>query len=233
MAVITLSRQFGSGGDEIARMVCKDLGYRMFDRSLIFSAAKETGLSSSDILDFSEDNHRVQTFLERLFRRSGPVVTSRYWTEDISGVRIQEETFLTEEEILGLVQKAVISAYRNGGILIVGRGGQVILKDLPAAVHVRIEAPLEDRIQRVKLWLKEEKGLPFDTIETRRTAQDMIVERDTASADYLRRYYGVRWDDPLLYHLVINTGKITLENAAQCIVGLVKQQEEAREAQPA
>jgi cytidylate kinase len=51
----------------------------------------------------------------------------------------------------------------------------------------------------------------------RRAAQDLINERDEASADYIKRFYGADWSDPLLYHLVINTGKLELDHAAQMI----------------
>jgi cytidylate kinase len=220
MAVITISRQYGSGGDEIAQKVCQALDYHLFDKKLVFRAAIEAGISTQDILDYSEDNHQVQSFFNRLFRRNAPMVTSRSWKEDIHGMRVQEVVDLSEEQVLMLVQKAVLAAYEADNMVIVGRAGQILLKDLRNVLHLRIEAPLEDRIQRVKLWLKQEKGMTFESIETRRAAQDLIDERDAASADYLRRYYGISWADPLLYHLVINTGKIEPEQAVRCIVDL-------------
>jgi len=221
MAVITISRQYGSGGDEIAQSICQALGYQLFDRRLVFRAAADAGLSSSDILDYSEDNHQVQSFIDRLLRRNAPLVSSRYWKEDTHGTRVQETVDLTDEQVLLLVQKAVMAAFEAGNFVIVGRAGQILLKDLPNVLHVRIEAPFEDRIQRVKGWLKRDKGMPFDTIETRRAAQDLIDERDAASADYLRRFYGIAWDDPLLYHIVLNTGKLDPEQAGRCIIALL------------
>jgi cytidylate kinase len=223
MAVITLSRQYGSGGDEIAQRLCQSLGYHLFDKRLVFRAALDAGMSALDVLDYSEDSHQVQSFFDRLFRRTPPLVTSRYWTEDVHGVRVQEETFMTEEQVLTLVQKAVSAAYQNGNFVIVGRAGQILLMDMPHVLHLRIEAPLEERIQRVKTWLKQEKGMPLDTIETRRAAQDLIHARDEASTDYLRRHYGVDWANPLLYHLVINTGKLSIEQAVRCAIALVEQ----------
>jgi cytidylate kinase len=220
MAVITISRQYGSGGDEIAQKVCQALDYHLFDKKLVFRAAVDAGLSAQDILDYSEDNHHVQSFIDRLFRRTPPLVTSRYWKEDIHGMRVQEAIDLTEEQVIVLVQKAVLAAHDAGSMVIIGRAGQILLKDLPDVLHLRFEAPLEDRIQRVKLWLKQEKGMTFESIDTRRAAQDLINERDTASADYLHRHYGINWADPLLYHLVINTGKIQPEQAVRCIVDL-------------
>jgi len=230
MAVITISRQFGSGGDEIADRVCQSLGYRHFDKRLIARAAAEAGFSEQQDLDFSEENYQVKNFMERLFSRSRPVAHVRLWKESTTGVRVAEEMQLTEEHALALVQKAVEVAYQNGNVVIVGRGGQILLKKYPDVLHVRIEAPMEDRIQREKLQLKLEKQMPLDTIETRRVAQDLIEQRDAASADYLKHFYGIDWSDPLHYHLVINSSKLSPDLAAQVIVNLVHCLENSRQA---
>jgi len=230
MAVITISRQFGSGGDEIADRVCQSLGYRHFDKRLIARAAAEAGFSEQQDLDFSEENYQVKNFMERLFSRSRPVAHVRVWKESTTGVRVAEEMQLTEEHALALVQKAVEVAYQNGNVVIVGRGGQILLKKYPDVLHVRIEAPMEDRIQREKLQLKLEKQMPLDTIETRRVAQDLIEQRDAASADYLKHFYGIDWSDPLHYHLVINSSKLSPDLAAQVIVNLVHCLENSRQA---
>jgi cytidylate kinase len=58
-------------------------------------------------------------------------------------------------------------------------------------------------------------------VETRRDAQDLIQERDAASADYIKQYYLVDWAEPTLYHTVLNTGRLSLERATQIIVDLV------------
>jgi len=221
MAVITISRQYGSGGDEVADHICQSLGYRHFDKRLIAKAAAESGFSDQQALDFSEEDYKVKNFIDRLFARSRPVAQVRVWKESTAGVRVAEEMQLSEEHAINLVQKAVEAAYQNDNVVIIGRGGQILLKDRPNVLHVRIEAPMEDRIQRVKLQLKLEKQMALDTIETRRTAQDLIEHRDTASADYLRSFYGIDWSDPLHYHLVINSGKLSPVQAAQVVVELV------------
>ncbi len=223
MAVITISRQYGSGGDEIASRVCELLGYQHFDKRLIARATMEVGLSEQEIVDYSEENHKVRSFLDRLFGRQSVVASTRVWKEDASGARSAEEIRLNEDAALALVQKAVRSAYRAGDLVIVGRAGQVILKDNPGVLHVRVEAPLEDRIQRVKEQIKAARKLYHADIELRRDAQDLIIERDAASIDYLNRFYHVDWDDALLYHIIINTGKLSIDQAAEVIVQLVKQ----------
>ncbi len=223
MAIITISRQYGSGGDEIASRACEILGYQHFDKRLIARATMEVGLSEQEIVDYSEDNHKVRGFLDRLFGRSAVVAETRIWREDSTGARSSESIQLSEEAALALVQKAVRSAYRVGNIVIIGRAGQVILKDNPGVLHVRIEAPLEERIQRIKEQIRQARKLYHADIELRRDAQDTIIERDAASADYLRRFYHVDWDDPLLYHLVINTGRLSIERSAEIIAELAKE----------
>ena len=225
MSVITISRQYGSGGDEIADRVCELLGYRHFDKRLIKQAAVEAGLSDQEVIDYTEDSYRVKNFIERLTGRPIPVAKVSVWKEDSKGVRSAENVVLSDDVALGLVQKAVKAAHQAGNMVIVGRGGQLILKDQPDVLHVRIEAPMEERIQRVKELLKQEKQAYQADINLRRAAQDVIVTRDFASADYIQQYYAVDWADPLLYHIVLNTAKVTLEQAAQIIVDLIRMQE--------
>jgi cytidylate kinase len=221
MAVITISRQYGSGGDEIADLLCQELGYHQFDKRLISQAAVGAGLSDQEIIDFSEENYKVKNFMDRLFNRSQTVAQVRVWKEDAQGVRAPESIQIDEEYALMLTKRAVEAAHHTGNIVIVGRGGQVILKDYLDVVHIRIEAPLEDRIQRVKTHMKAENNISTDTVAGRRKAQDLIGARDLASSDYLHRFYGVDWADPCLYHLVINTGKVKIKLAVQMIIDMV------------
>ncbi len=226
MAVITISRQYGSGGGEIADRVCEILGYRHFDKHQLDQAAEEAGLPKHTAVDYSEDNHEVQTFLDRLFGRTASVVQKIAWSEDPSLASSPEKVDLYDTAVLGLVRRAIQAAWRAGDMLIVGRGGQVLLKDFPATLHVRIEAPLEERIQRVKAHMKQEQQDFRADIEIRRAAQDLITSRDTASADYIKRFYNVDWADPMLYHLIINTGKLTIEQASQTIVEIARTMQE-------
>lgn len=222
MTVITISRQYGSGGDEVALRVCEMLGYRLFDKHHISRAAVEAGLSEQEAIDYSEDNYKVKNFLDRLLRRPVAVAHVRVWKEDARGVPIPETQPLSEAAALNLVQKAVQAAYNAGGFVILGRGGQIILEDKPDVLHVRIEAPLEERIQRVKQQLKEEQAAYYADVGIRRAAQDLILARDAASAEYIKQFYGRDWDDPSLYHAVLNTGRLGIEKAAEVIAAMVR-----------
>jgi len=204
MAAVTISRQIGSGGEEIARRVCDLLKYRYFDKQLMIEAASDVGLSRDHVIDYSEDRYELQTFLARLFRAGPrPVKRVSVRTEDASGrVNLTAET-IDEGQYVALIKTAVRAAAEQGDIVIVGRGGQAILQDRPDVLHVRVVAPDGTRIAR----LQEEEGL---TIEE---AQAKIARQDRATAEYLGRFFGIRWDDPALYHLVINTGKLSIEGA--------------------
>ena len=214
MGVITISRQFGSGGDEIASRVCRSLSYRMFDKYMVAEAAREVGLYEQDVIDYSEDNHRVASFLERLF---GSTTSVGVWPASVAAIYTTQELRIREEDSLHLVRQSIHKAHEKGKIVIIGRGGQVILQDCPDVLHVRIEAPMEQRIQATKELLKRNKQEYLADIDIRREAQDLINQRDLASADYIKQYYSQDWANPMLYHLVINTGKVTVEQAADII----------------
>ena len=225
MAVITISRQYASGGDEIARRVSELLGYHLFDKRHIVQAASEAGLSDQEIIDYSEDNFKVRSFMDRLFSRSQPVIHTRIWKENTAGERVAEEVQLSEENALVMVQKAIVSAYHMGNFIIMGRGGQVILKDKPGVLHVRIESPLEDRIQFMKEQIRHSRQEYLADIRLRREAQDIIQERDEASSEYIRRFYHVEWDYPYLYHVVFNTSRLSIEQTSRFIVSMVTELE--------
>jgi cytidylate kinase len=214
MAVITISRQFGSGGREVATRVCELLGYRYFDKELIAQVAAEIGLLENEAVDFSEEHYQGQSLLEGLFR-PGPYVVARIpaWTHDPTGAETSFIKRLDKLEFVNLIRGVILGAYDRGNVVIVGRGGQAILADKPGALHVRIEAPPEIRINRIQQQQSCSAA----------QAQALIVERDRAVTKYLGEIFKVRPDDPNLYHLVINLGKWSLDAAAQIIANAVSQ----------
>lgn len=221
MTIITVSRQFGCGAEEIVEKVCLSLGYHQFSKIQIIQAALEAGLPDEGIVDYSEDNHKVKNFFERLFRRSTQVAQVHVWKENAAGVRTIEEINIDDASALVLVQKAIKAACKEDNLVIVGRGGQIILHGYPDVLHVRIEANIEDRIQRVKNQIKEERQAYGLNVEMRREAQEIIREHDIASADYIRQYYNREWNDPTLYDLILNTSQISFERAVDTIVDRV------------
>ena len=212
MAVITISRQYGSGGDQVAARVCELLKYGYFDKKMLTRVANEVGLSEGEAVDLSEDDYRVRGLMDRLFGRSKSLGGQvRSWREDTSGMRIAEVRGMDIDQAAALVRAAIEAAYRVGNLVIVGRGGQAVLQNKPGALHVRIEASYDLRVRRVA---EQERIVPS-------AAQDLITDRDRATADYLKRFHDVDWADPSLYHLIINTGKWDVEAAANIVANAV------------
>ncbi len=225
MAVITISREFASGGDEVAEQLCKMLGYRSFSKAQIIMAAEETTYPRYMAIDYSEDQHEVQTFLDRLLGQTASPAQKIAWAEDPTIATSPERAIVDESTVLSLVRRAVKAACKAGNVVIVGRGGQMLLRDTPGVLHVRIEAPVAERIDRVMEQIRKEKPEIQDDHALRREAADLVSNRDISSADYIRRFYEVDWADPGLYHLVLNLGRLSVLQAVQAIVSVAQTME--------
>lgn len=219
MAVITLSRQYGSGGDEIALEVAERLGFRYLDKRLLAEIAAEVSFTEVQMVDFSEDTYQRRNFLERLFNRPIPTGAElRIWREDLTGARVQEVERLDQEQVLALIQSVILAVYNRDNYIIVGRGGQTILQDKPGALHVRIEAPVEMRVQRIMASHNLEEN----------EARALVSQRDRAALEYLKQFYGIHPSDPMLYHLILNTHHLKIRTAVDVICTAVAQAEGVR-----
>lgn len=116
-------------------------------------------------------------------------------------------TAKNSEAYLLAVNAVVLELAGKGNVVLIGRAGQRILADYPGTVHVRLIAPVELRIQRIM----ERQHI------VREAARSQIEASDQHRRQYLKRYYHVNWDDPSLYDLVINTGRIPSQVACDMI----------------
>ncbi|HOU12946.1 MAG TPA: cytidylate kinase-like family protein [Anaerolineae bacterium] len=205
MPVITISRQYGSGGDAIARRVCEALGYSYFDKSLIARVASEASISEDEIVDFTEDSYKMRGFVDRLFGRRRSAADA--WISSAPQRALPVE-MLDEARNVNLVKDVILEAHKHDNVIIVGRGGQAILQEQPGVLHVRVVAPLGARVLRVQ----EQEKCSLDEASAR------VKRKDEAAAAYLERFFDIDWDNPLLYHLIINTGKWDLEDAKHLIL---------------
>jgi cytidylate kinase len=205
MPVITISRHYGSGGIEIARRLCEILGYSYFDKTLMVRVAAEVGISEKDVVDLSVDTYKMRGFLERLFGRRRSSTWAPAGTTGADRLRVEA---LDAAASISLVKDTIIAAYERDNVIIVGRGGQAVLRDKPGVLHIRITAPEGARALRVK----ERDDIPFSQ------ATELVRTRDQAAADYLKRFFDIDWENPLLYHMIVNTGWWELEDASELIV---------------
>lgn len=211
MTVITISRQYGSKGDEIGRRICDILGYRYFDKRLMADVASELGLSPEQLVDFSDQYYKVRGFLDRLLDRSRALSKIDTWEEAKTGEEKRWTQELNEEECVELVRKTVRAACDQGNVVIMGRGGQAILQNMPGVLHLRIEATLGSRV----MWVKSQKNI------TVAEAEALTRDRDKAASAYLKRFYDIDWSNSMLYHMVLNTSQWDIEAAAQIVVSAV------------
>ena len=184
MSTLTVSRQMGSHGFEASQLAADILGYRLVYRDLINIAARRAGAPEMALAAIDE--------LGLLNLCPDPAVCQAY--------RVAVSQVM--HEIAGF-----------GNALIIGRAGQVILKDRLDVIHVRIIAPLQQRVERIAA--RHQKSL--DCARSRIEASDRCRQR------YLQRFYQVRWNDPELYDLTINTSRFTPAEAAALIVNCIKE----------
>ena len=212
MSVITISRQLGSGGDVIARQVCELLGYSYFDKALMAQVVEEMGITDTPVTDFSADGYQARGFLDDLFSRVGSALTSGALLFGTHAEVHGKAIALDEETSAGLVGVAIRALSDKGRIVVVGRGGQAILHGRPHVLHVRLVADPEERIPR----LMEHRKLG------RAEAMDYMNDRDQATAQYLKRFHNVEVNDPLLYHMILNTSLLGVDETVQQIVTVAR-----------
>ena len=125
--------------------------------------------------------------------------------DDLFGLRPASGTIVqqTSETVLRLAEM--------GRVILIGRGATVITAKLPNVFHVRLVAPLEKRIEHAHEFYNMSK----------KAAQDFILREDGGRKRYLSKYFSARIDDPLLYHLIINTGLVSYDEAARMIADAV------------
>jgi len=110
------------------------------------------------------------------------------------------------------VRQVMEELAERGNFVVIGRAGQVILHNRPDVLHVRLVAPVELRAERLAF----RKKIPLEA------ARAQIAASDQARKRYVRRYYHVDWDDPRLYDLVINTERVSIQQAADLVCQAVK-----------
>jgi cytidylate kinase len=206
MPVITISRQYGSYGDAVADLLRDRLGYRILDRDLMRRLATQAGLKPGKVINLSEDQYQPRTLADRFLENAAPPPRNPGAWADYRSASARDRSAAE------LVAQLIVDAYEQDNVVVLGRGGQVVLGEKPDVLHVRLTAPLEMRIRRHQI----RAGL---TVEAARAE---VLERDEASAEFIKRYYGVDVADPTLYDLIINTGKLSLDAAADLIIMLLR-----------
>lgn len=179
MAIITISRQLGSLGTEIAENLTQELGFKDLGKA---------SLESKLIKKYGLPEEKVERYDEK---------KPAFW-----------DLFSADKDrYLHFLKTVIYDFARDGNCVIIGRGGQVLFQDIPGVLRVRIVAPLELRIERLK-----ERNQYDD-----RLAEQVIRHSDHDRAGFHRFFFHVNWEDYHLYDLMINTQELTATTAVQLI----------------
>src|SRR6266705_5842683 len=203
MRAITISREYGSGGGEIASRLATRLGWRLIDHAIVERTALEMGTSTQEAEAHDE-------YTEGTVSR---VLNNMLYLYPASMVSAPPEAFLSDEDYRSTVSKIVRAVAARGHVVIVGRASQVILAELRDVLHVRVIAPFEKRV----VYVMQREGVD------RHTAESRIHRKDHERASYLEREFHRYPDDAHLYDLVLNTSLLDLESAVD-IIGFTLQQ---------
>lgn len=183
--VLTVSREFGSGGGRIAKTVAGWLGWKLLDSELLTEIARAARVDSKVVRRYDE---HVDSWLRRLNE------------EAVRGVAVASGRPLNEEDIFDahamaeLARRIIGEAYAAGNCVIVGRGAQCILEHKADVFHVFISASLRDRMHRLKTRLE-----PGADIALR------IRSVDSERAKYIQQLFGKNWCDHRLYEMMIRS----------------------------
>ena len=200
--VITIGREFGSGGHEVGSKLAERLGIKCYDKELLEMAAKQSGLCEE--LFTSQDEKPTNSFLYSLVMDT----YSLGYTSSYVDMPINHKVFLAQfDTIKRLADKE--------SCVIVGRCADYALEDNPFAISVWIKANMEHRIKRIKQL--------YDLTDSK--AADLIQKTDKRRASYYNYYSSKKWGEAKSYDLCIDSGEVGVEGAIELILKYIELKE--------
>lgn len=181
--VLTVNREFGSGGASIAQIIAERLGWKLLDKEIIDAIAYAAHVDPSAVRPYDE---RVSSWLRRLNQQAMRSAALA------AGLELGDDAVFDAEQTVKISQKIIEKAHADGSYVIVGRGSQCVLQCQPDVFHIFVYAPLKLRIARLSRTL--EKGV---------NVEQRIRAVDAERAKYLQQYFGKHWNNPHLYDLMI------------------------------
>ena len=198
MAILTVSRLYGSGGSEVAALAAKKLGWSLLDNSVVDAIATRMGLSVAEVRDREE---RVPSLVERL--TSAMAMGSQEWASPIADAKRP-----TDEQLIEVTRHIIEEAIARGPLVVVGRGAQEMLAEREDALHVFCYAPRKALIARTM----QREGMSAE--KAARLVDGTNKERD--------QWVRLHWERDRRAHenydLSVNTERLGIEGSAQLIV---------------
>ena len=196
MAVITISKEFGCDAGRVAEIAARKLGYEHIGKKLTAEIAKELNLSEAEVETFKQSSQ------SRIIR-----LMDRYTCSLVQKVVDREHGCLDDSNYFESTKRLVEKLYDADNVIILGWGGQCILRGKPNTLHVRLIKADDLKIEKVMQ----------DYDVNRLAAKKMIEREEKDSSTYVKHYFSEDWNDARLYDLIIDMGKQSVEQAADMI----------------
>jgi cytidylate kinase len=201
MAVITISRQFGAGGKTVGKKVADKLGYTFADDDIVQMVAEAANVSP----------HWVESIEKEAGGKLSRVVSSMVSKRLVDRILKDERGYMDERLYLDYLVVIIAQIAEEGNVVVLGRGSQYILHDHPDAFHVLLVSDLQSRVK----FMTER----YDFSESQ--ALQIINREDKRQLNLYRKIGKTDYDNPALYHLVLNMAKMDLATAVRLIANLV------------
>jgi cytidylate kinase len=203
MAVITISRQFGSGGRTLGKMVAEKLKYPFADQEIIQMVAKEANVSPQWVENVEKE---AGTKLSRILSK----MVSQKW---VDRVLADERGYIDEQIYLDYLVLIIAKIADEGDVVILGRGSQYILNDHPDAYHILL---IDEKESRVNFMVENYNF-------TKKKAMQIVNFEDRRRVNLYKKLGKIDYDNPALYHLVLNMGRINMKTALNLVYDMVIQ----------
>ncbi|RKM57923.1 cytidylate kinase-like family protein [Butyrivibrio sp. CB08] len=193
--VITIARQYGSGGRTVGEMLAKDLGIHYYNNELIRLASEESGISESLFL---ENDERMRNSL--FFK-----VPVKVYNGEIIGPESKE--FTSEDNLFAFQARAIRKLAETTSGVVVGRAADFVLRDYDNVLSVFVHAPHDFLVEQAA----KVKSLPKDELEK------FMAKEDKYRAAYYEHHTGQKWTDAMNYDLCLDSSKLGFEKCVEAI----------------
>ncbi len=201
MAVITISRQFGAGGRTLGELISKRLGYRLFDDLIIQEISKHARVSKGAVISMEK------TAGSTLSKVISTLISSSY-IERLTG---DNRGYMDEEVYIQTLQEVMLKLAAEDNVVLVGRGGQYILKEFKGAFHILLVGDMQYRIA----FMQKQYNL------TEAKAKAAVLKGEKRRVTLYKLFDKANYNDPNLYDLVINTSRMSLKKTLNMVCELV------------
>jgi cytidylate kinase len=204
MAIVTVSRLYGSGGSEVAARIAQSLGWSLLDNAVVDAVAAKLGVTRDEVAAREE---RVPSLAERLVEAMA--LGSQDW---IGGIGGEGNRTPTDAQVIEVTRHIVDEAIARGPLVIVGRGAQSMLAARSDALHVLCHAPRAALIKR---------SMTRDKL-TEAEAAALVDETNDHREQWVRRHWNREWRDPSSYDLSVNTESLGIAGAADVVAAAAR-----------